>query len=166
MGSRGPRIVPRMTNQTLALDPLALIEQLPDAVIYADADGVIRTWNAAATRIFGHAAEAAIGQSLDIIIPEDFRERHWAGWERAASDGVTKYVGQSLPTRAMHANGEPFMVELSFAVALDAEGNAAGALATARDITERWDTDRANRRRLREAEAELEALKGGASGAE
>ena len=149
-----------MTNQTLALDVTALLEQSPDAVIYADADGVIRVWNAGAAQIFGHEAAAALGKSLDLIIPEDFRERHWAGWERAAADGVTKYVGQSLPTRAMHANGEPFMVELSFAVALDADGNAAGAIATARDITERWDTDRANRRKLRELEAELEELKG------
>ncbi len=148
-----------MTNQTLPLDVSALLEQSPDAVIYADTNGAIRVWNAAATRIFGHEAEAAIGQSLDLIIPEDFRERHWAGWERAAADGVTKYVGQSLPTRAMHANGEPFMVELSFAVALDADGNAAGAIATARDISERWDTDRANRRRLRELEEQVESLR-------
>ncbi len=153
-------IVPRMTNQTPALDDAAVIEQSPDAVIYADADGVIRVWNAGAVRIFGHEAEAAIGQSLDLIIPEDFRERHWAGWERASAAGVTQYVGQSLPTRAMHANGEPFMVELSFAVALDADGKSAGALATARDISERWDTDRANRRKMRELEAELEELKG------
>ncbi|MBT5773523.1 MAG: PAS domain S-box protein [Dehalococcoidia bacterium] len=148
-----------MTNQTLALDDAALLEQSPDAVIYADADGAIRVWNAGAVRIFGHEAEAAIGQSLDLIIPEDFRERHWAGWERAAADGVTQYVGQSLPTRAMHANGEPFMVELSFAVALDADGNAAGAIATARDISERWDTDRANRRKLRDLEEQVALLR-------
>jgi signal transduction histidine kinase len=66
----------------------------------------------------------------------------------------------------MHANGEPFMVELSFAVALDPDGNAAGAIATARDITERWDTDRASRRKLRDLEAELETLKVGADGDE
>jgi PAS domain S-box-containing protein len=149
-----------MTNSTAPLDSNAVLAQSPDAVIYADADGVIRVWNAGAVRIFGHEAKAAIGQSLDLIIPEDFRERHWAGWERAAADGVTQYVGQSLPTRAMHANGEPFMVELSFAVALDVDGNSAGAIATARDISERWDTDRANRRKLRELEAELEELKG------
>ena len=59
-----------MTNQTLALDDAALLEQSPDAVIYADADGAIRVWNAGAVRIFGHEAEAAIGQSLDLIIPE------------------------------------------------------------------------------------------------
>ena len=148
-----------MTNQTLALDDAALLEQSPDAVIYADADGAIRVWNAGAVRIFGHEAEAAIGQSLDLIIPEDFRERHWAGWERAAADGVTQYVGQSLPTRAMHANGEPFMVELCFAVALDADGNEAGAIAKARDISERWDTDRANRRKLRDLEEQVALLR-------
>lgn len=148
-----------MTNQPNALDAAQLVAQSPDALIYADLDGVIREWNAAAVRIFGHEAEAAIGQNLDLIIPEDFRERHWAGWERAMADGVTQYIGQSLPTRAMHANGEPFMVELSFAVALDADGQAAGAIATARDITERWDRDREMRRRMRAMETELEDLK-------
>lgn len=151
-----------MTNESAPLDANALIAQSPDAVIYADLDGVIREWNAAAERIFGHEAEAAIGQNLDLIVPEDFRERHWAGWERAMKDGVTQYVGQSLPTRAMHANGEPFMVELSFAVALDEHGHAAGALATARDISERWDRDREMRRRMRDMETELEDLKSSA----
>lgn len=148
-----------MTNSTALLDANAVLAQSPDAVIYADGDGVIRIWNTGAVRIFGHEADAAIGKSLDLIIPEDFRERHWAGWEQAAANKVTQYVGQSLPTRAMHANGEPFMVELSFAVALDGDGNAAGAIATARDITERWDKDRATRKRMRDMETELEDLK-------
>ena len=142
-----------MTRSPEPFDAFALLVQSPDAMIYADRDGVIRFWNAAATRVFGHEAEQAIGQSLDLIIPEDFRERHWAGWERALRAGVTQFVGRSLPTRAMNANGESFMVELSFAIALDEHDSATGAIATARDITERWDADRASRRRLRELEA-------------
>jgi PAS domain S-box-containing protein len=149
-----------MTRSTEPLGASELLAQLPDAMIHADRNGVIRVWNAAAARVFGHEAGQAIGQSLDLIIPEDFRERHWTGWERALAAGATQYVGQSLPTRAMRANGEPIMVELSFAIALDEHGEATGAIATARDITARWDTDRASRRRLRELEAELEARKG------
>ncbi len=140
-----------------SLEARALLEQAPDAIIYADASGVIRSWNAAATRIFGFPAEEAIGQPLDIIIPEGFRERHWTAWERAAADSVTKYVGQSLPTRALHQSGEEFMVELSFAVVLSADGEAQGALATARDIRERWEEQRSARRRLRKLEGQLAA---------
>lgn len=138
---------------------MALVAQGPDAVIYASRDGVIRTWNAAAERIFGHSAADAVGQRLDLIVPERLREAHWTGWERAHSDGVTQYVGQSLPTRATHANGDTITVELSFAIVLDDAGKAIGALATARDITERFEQDRANRRRLKELEEELETLR-------
>ena len=129
-----------------------LVEQAPDAMILADRDGLIRFWNAAAERVFGHAAEDAIGKSLDIIIPERFREAHWLGYERAMAAGDTKYRGRALPTRS-ERNGEPIYVELSFAIVRDERGEVAGALCQARDITERFFEERALRARLRELEA-------------
>jgi PAS domain S-box-containing protein len=135
-----------------------LVEQSPDAVIFADCSGVIRAWNAAAECIFGHTPEQAIGERLDLIVPERFREAHWEGYERALGDGVTKYAGQSLPTRALRGDGEQFYVELSFAIVLDEDGAAAGALATARDITERFEQDRENRRKMTELEESLKEL--------
>ena len=131
-----------------------LIEQSPDAVIFADRDGTIQTWNAAAERIFGFPPEAAVGQNLDIIIPERFRQAHWTGFERAMGEAKTKYVGQSLPTRALRADGTQFYVELGFAIVV-ADGKAVGALATARDITERFEKERADRARLKELEAKV-----------
>ena len=131
-----------------------LIEQSPDAVIFADRDGTIRTWNAAAERIFGFPSAAALGQNLDIIIPERFRQAHWTGFERAMGEAKTKYVGQSLPTRALRADGTQFYVELGFAIVV-ADGKAVGALATARDITERFEKERADRARLKELEAQV-----------
>jgi PAS domain S-box-containing protein len=153
-----------MTQQPIDLDllPELLVAQAPDAVIFADRDGVIRVWNAAATRIFGHEQAHAVGQNLDLIVPERFREAHWAGYERAMAAGETKYVGQSLPTRA-ERDGNQITVELSFAIVLDEDGEAIGALATARDISERWDSDRETRRRLRELEGELAELRGEAA---
>lgn len=138
-------------DQALALQ---LLDQSPDAVIFAGTDGVIRYWNAAATRVFGHGAEAAAGQSLDLIIPEQFREAHWTGYDRALAAGETKYAGQALATRAVRGDGETIYVELGFAIVKDRSGAVIGALATARDITERFNRDRDMRRRLRELEAQ------------
>ena len=60
-----------------------LIDQEPDAVIYADREGIIREWNPAAVAMFGFTSEEAVGRSLDIIVPERFREAHWR-WLRAS----------------------------------------------------------------------------------
>lgn len=136
------------------VDPVLLVEQSPDAVIFADREGTIRTWNAAAARIFGFPASEALGKNLDIIIPERFRPAHWTGFERAMGDAKTKYVGQSLPTRALRADGTQFYVELGFAIIV-ADGKAVGALATARDITERFEKERADRARMKELEAKV-----------
>ncbi len=129
-----------------------LVEQAPDAIIFADRAGIIGVWNAAAERIFGFPSASAIGQSLDIIIPEKLREAHWAGYERALAAGDTKYRGQALPTRALRQDGSAIYVELSFAIVRGRDGEVVGAMAQARDITERFERERAMRRRLRELE--------------
>ncbi len=129
-----------------------LLDQAPDAVIFANLDGNVQYWNASAERIFGFSSTDAMGANLDIIVPEKFCEAHWTGFERAIAARETKYVGQALPTRAVHADGHEFYVELSFAIILDATGDPLGALAHARDITERFNNDRETRRRLRELE--------------
>ena len=136
--------------QDLAL----LIDQSPDAMIFADREGIVRVWNAAAERIFGFAAADAIGGDLNIIIPESLRDAHWQGFDRAIAAGDTKYRGQSLPTKAVKSDGSTIYVELSFAIIREAGGEVIGALANARDITERFERDRAMRRRLRELEGQ------------
>ena len=136
-----------------------LLEESPDATIFADLDGVIRAWNPGAERIFGWSASDVIGQSLDIIIPESLRERHWAGYDRALAAGETKYRGQALPTKSMRHDGTQIYVELSFGIVHGRDGVVIGAMAQARDITERFERERADRRRLRE----LEAAGGGAA---
>src|SRR4029078_1977587 len=139
-----------MDTSTAAASDALIVAQAPDAIIFADRDGIIRVWNGAAQRIFGCTAEPAIGQALTIIIPESLRDAHWTGYDRALAAGDTKYRGQSLPTRAVRADGTEFYVELSFAIIHNDAGVVSGALAHARDITERFERDRTMRRRLRD----------------
>ena len=131
-------------NQTEGLSEL-LIEQAPDAVIFAGKDGTIQEWNAAAAAVFGHSRDEAIGQSLDLIIPERFREAHWAGFDAALESGITKNKGQAMPTRSMRKDGETIYIEVSFAVVKDNTGQVVGALAHARDITEKFLKEREKR---------------------
>ncbi len=136
-----------------------LVEQAPDAVIFADRNGVIRVWNASATRVFGYSQEEALGQSLDLIVPERFREAHWTGYDKALAAGDTKYAGQALPTRSARKDGTQIYVELTFAIIQDASGAVIGALAHARDITERFGREREQREELRKLREQVEAAK-------
>jgi PAS domain S-box-containing protein len=143
------------TTQLLNLSKL-LVEQSPDGVVFADKTGIIRVWNRAAERIFGFVTGNAIGANLNIIIPEQFRDAHWRGFERAINERATKYVGKSMPTRAVRLDGTQIYVELSFAIVLDSKGDVLGALAHARDITERFEKERADRKHLQELEKILD----------
>lgn len=114
------------------MNAAALLEQLPDAVIASDREGVIRYWNAAAVTLFGFAADEAIGQSLDIIIPEHLRAPHWKGYHAALAAGKTKYSGKPLTTRALSRDGGKLYVAMLFGVLHDPDGSAWGAVAVAR----------------------------------
>ena len=93
-----------------------LLDQSPDAIIFAATDSAVTYWNAAAERIFGFDAATMASQGLDAIIPEQFRDAHATGFARALAAGDTKYRGQALATRATRADGETIYVELSFAI--------------------------------------------------
>ena len=56
-------------------------------IVYADAEGVIRVWNRGATRVFGFAEAEAVGRPLDIVVPENLRERHWQGYRATMRTG-------------------------------------------------------------------------------
>ena len=115
-----------------------IVEQLGDAIVYSDAQGIIRGWNKAAEALFGYAKEEAIGQSLDLIIPERLRAAHWAGFERAMESGRTRLAGRAQPPPARRrGGGDALYVEMSFAVIADEQGKAVGSAAMARDVTER-----------------------------
>ena len=115
----------------------ALVEQGPDAVIYADREGMIRVWNRAAETLFGYTAAEVLGKSLDVIIPERFRAAHWAGFDKALETGRTKYEGRALRTRSAHKDGNTLYVDLSFGLIRDPAGVVIGAVATGRVSAER-----------------------------
>ena len=130
----------------------AIVDQAHDAIIFADPTGIIRVWNNGAERIFGHKATDVIGGSLDVIIPERLVQGHNNGFNHAMATNQMKYVDKVLVTRSMHKDGRKLYVELSFGMVHDPEGNILGALAIARDITERYAGEAAQRVRMTELE--------------
>ena len=122
-----------------------IVEQVSDALIYADRTGTIVRWNAAASQLFGYGADEALGASLDLIIPEHLRAAHWSGFEAALANGHTKLQGRPTLTRAVHKSGSKLYVEMTFALVKDADGAAIGSVAMARDVTERVAKERAAR---------------------
>jgi PAS domain S-box-containing protein len=115
----------------------AIVEQAPDALVYADRDGAIRIWNSAAETIFGYSAAEIVGKSLDVIIPERLRSAHWAGFNKAVEAGLLQHAGRVLTTRSVHKDGSKLYVDLSFSLVKDRTGVVIGALAIGRVATER-----------------------------
>lgn len=126
-----------------------LVDACPDAIIYADRHGKIRFWNAAATRIFGFAAGEALGQSLDLIVPEGLRARHWQGYHRVMDGGDSRYgQGDLLAVPAIRRDGTRISIEFTILPMRDAAGALLGIAAFLRDATARFEEVRALRREL------------------
>ena len=121
-----------------------------EAVIHADRDGIIRLWNAGAARMLGHPAAEAVGQSLDLIIPEKHRQRHWAGYHQVMETGQTAYAGSLLAVPALARDGSRVSVEFSVALVQDEAGHVEGIAAIMRDVTERRAAEKARQRELAE----------------
>jgi PAS domain S-box-containing protein len=119
-----------------------ILEQTTDALVFADREGRIVRWNPAACSLFGYSAEEAVGQSLDLIIPEHLRAGHWRGFQAAVASGVTRLAGRPALTRAVHKSGTRLYVEMTFALVKDDAGTVVGSVAIARDATERVQRER------------------------
>jgi PAS domain S-box-containing protein len=128
-----------------------IVREAPDAIIYADAEGVIRFWNRGAERVFGFGEAQALGQSLDIIIPEGLRARHWAGYSATMQSGSTRYgAGEILAVPAMRKDGRRISIEFPILPFRDLAGRMEGIAAILRDVTVRFEETRALRRQLAE----------------
>ena len=114
----------------------AALDSLPDALILADTEGVIRLWNAAAERLFGHTREQAVGRNLNLLIPERFRPAHDAGFERAIQTGQLRTGTRVLRTRADHQDGRKLYVDFTFGLVKAPDGRVVAVQALARDATE------------------------------
>jgi PAS domain S-box-containing protein len=126
-----------------------LVAGMPDAIVFADAEGVIRRWNRGATRIFGFEESEALGHSLDIIIPESLRSRHWHGYRATMRTGQSRYGGgQVLSVPAVRKDGARISVEFTIVPFTDDAGQMVGIAAIIRDVTARFDELRSLRKEL------------------
>jgi PAS domain S-box-containing protein len=129
-----------------------LVQQCNDAIVYSDREGRIQLWNAGAEAMFGFTAEEAMGQSLDIFIPENQRPRHWEGYFRVMETGTTRYAKELLAAPAVRKDGSRISTEFSMTIIRDAAGGIAGTAAVIRDVSAKWQKEKALRARLAELE--------------
>lgn len=117
-----------------------LVREAPDAIIYADAQGTITFWNKGAERIFGFSESEAVGKSLDIIIPENLRKRHWDGFAEAIRTGKTRYgAGDVLAFPALRKDGARVSIEFTILPFFDRTRRILGMAAILRDVTRRFE---------------------------
>lgn len=118
----------------------ALVVDAPDAIIYADAQGLIRFWNRGAERLFGFSEQEALGQSLDIIIPSNLRKRHWDRYGHTMQTGTTRYGnGEILAVPALRKDGNRISVEFTILPFHGSEGKMVGIGGILRDVTKRYE---------------------------
>jgi PAS domain S-box-containing protein len=130
----------------------ALLQSASDAIVATDREGHITFWNPGAERIFGFTAAEAAGQSLDIIIPENLRARHWEGFRHAMATGTSRYGhGDLLSVPALTKDARRISVEFTIVMLRNGPGDVAGTVAVMRDVTRRFEEVRELRRRLAEA---------------
>lgn len=130
-----------------------LLQSVPEAVIFSDLDGIIRLWNPGCEKVFGFSATEAIGQNLDLIIPERMRKAHWDGFNKAIERGGVLPGRTSMITRSLHKSGESIYVDMSFAMIRDTSGKMVGSAAIARDATKRFQDEKDLRKQLAELTA-------------
>ena len=129
----------------------ALLTSASDAIIATDRDGIVTYWNPGAVRIFGFSSHEAIGQSLDFIIPENLRARHWDGYRHTMTTGESRYgAGDLLSVPALTKSGTRISVEFTIVMLRDERGQPDGTIAVLRDVTKNFAEKLALRRELAE----------------
>jgi len=135
-----------------------IVEKAADAIVFAGPDGIIRLWNSGAEAIFGYSAEEALGQTLDLIVPEKMRERHWEGYRKVMDTGVTKYGSDLLAVPALKNDNSRLSVEFTIVLLKNDSGKPIGTAAIMRDVTERWQKEKELKKRLAELEEREEKI--------
>lgn len=126
-----------------------LVREAPDAIVYADAEGLIAFWNKGAERLFGFSQAEAVGKTLDLIIPENLRGRHWEGFRETVRTGKTRYgAGDVLAVPALRKDGARISIEFTILPFFDRTGRILGIAAILRDVTKRFDAMTALRKEL------------------
>ena len=132
-----------------------IVEGSSDAIVFCDREGVIRFWSHGAQETFGWSAAEAVGRSLDIIIPERLRARHWEGWDGAMKRGSSRYGKETLAVPAARKDGSSISIEFTIQLVRDDSGAILGPAAVIRDVTARFQRDKELRLRVKELEKRL-----------
>ena len=139
------------------VDLNALIAAIGDAVMVCDAQGAITLWNPACERLFGHAEAEVLGKTMDMIIPERLRKRHWDGYEKTMATGITKYGHDVLRVPAVDKQGNSLSIAFTVAMLYGADGKVSAIASIIRDETARFNEERALKKRVAELEAQAAA---------
>ena len=127
----------------------ALLSSTGDAIVAADEEGIIRFWNPGAERIFAFTAAEAVGRSLDMIIPERLRERHWQGYRQVMTTGRSRYgAGDLLAVPGLRKDGTRVSLEFTIAPLRGTDGRMMGLVAVLRDVTARYEELRDLRKKV------------------
>jgi PAS domain S-box-containing protein len=137
-----------------SVDLADLVGSIGDAVMVCDAQGLITLWNPASERMFGYSEQEAMGQSLDLIIPQRQQQRHWDGYHQTMRSGVTKYGHALLKVPALHKDGRTLSIAFTVALLHAPDGSVNGIAAVVRDETVRFAQERDLRKRITELEAQ------------
>ncbi len=130
----------------------AIVASASDAVVATDRDGIIRLWNLGAERIFGHRADEALGQSLDLITPERLRARHWEEFRHVMATGESHYgEGDLLSVPGLRQDGQRISLEFTIVPLRDRQGQVHGIAAVMRDVTSRFEEIRNLMQKLADA---------------
>jgi PAS domain S-box-containing protein len=132
-----------------------IVDESHVAIIFGNKEGKILLWNRGAEEMFGWTTTEAVGQSMDMIIPEKHRARHWEGYDRVMQTGATKYGRNLLAVPAQTKDGRRISVEFNISLLRSPEGEIIGAAATMQDVTARWGRDKELHARLAAADAKI-----------
>jgi PAS domain S-box-containing protein len=137
------------------IDLQAMVAAIGDAVVVTDRGGRVVVWNPAAERLFGWTEAEAMGERMDMIIPERLRQRHWEGYDKSMATGKTRYAHDVLRVPAVNKAGEPLSIAFTVFMMYGADGEVTACGSVIRDETKRFAEDREMKKRLRELEAQV-----------
>ena len=132
-----------------------IIENSQDAILFANRDGIIDLWNSGAEAIFGYKKEEVRGKSLDLIVPEKLRQRHWDGYKKVMKTGKSRYGKELLKVPAIRKDGTSISVEFTIVLVRNQRNEIMGTAAIIRDATERWKQEKELKQKLKLLESRL-----------
>ena len=132
-----------------------IIENSQDAILFANREGIIELWNSGAEAIFGYTKEEVRGKSLDLIVPEKLRQRHWDGYQKVMKTGKSRYGKELLKVPAIRKDGTSISVEFTIVLVRNQRNEIIGTAAIIRDATERWEQEKELKQKIKLLESRL-----------